>query len=71
MTTDGGRDIMQKRHSALKLNKKPTNWWGMQNAAPLKFDPKPSDATFSAVFSNFKKCRPEVANDVISGVAVD
>ena len=25
-----------------KNNKMLTNWWGMQNAAPLKFDPKPS-----------------------------
>ena len=31
-------------------NKMPTNWWGRQNAAPLKFDPKPSEAAFSAVF---------------------
>ena len=29
-----------------KTNKKPTNWWGRQNAAPLKFDPKPSEAAF-------------------------
>ena len=39
---------------------------------PLKFDPKPSGAAFSAVsFSNFDKCRPEGADDVISSVAVD
>ena len=31
-------------------NKKPTNWWGRQIAAPLKFDSKLSDATFSKVF---------------------
>ena len=31
-------------------NKKPTNWLGRQNAAPLKFDPKPSETAFSAVF---------------------
>ena len=30
----------------LSNNKKPTNWWGRQNAAPLKFDPKPSEAAF-------------------------
>ena len=30
-------------------NKVSTNWWGRQNAAPLKFDPKPSEAAFSAV----------------------
>ena len=47
-------------------NKKPSNWWGRQNAAPLKFDPKLSKAVFLAVFSNFDKCRPEVADEVIS-----
>ena len=35
-------------------NKKPVNWWGKQNATPLKFDPKPSDTAFS----DFDKCRP-------------
>ena len=42
-----------------------------QNTAPLKFDQKPSEATFSPVFSNFNKCQPEVADDVISGAVVD
>ena len=38
----------------------PTNWWewDRQNAAPLKFDPKPSEAAFSAVFD--EKCRLEL-----------
>ena len=49
----------------------PTYWWDKQNAAPLKFDPKPSQAALSAVFANFDKCRSEAAGDVISGVAVD
>ena len=40
-------------------------------AVPLKFDPKPSVAAFSAVFSNFDQCRLEVAGDVVSGVAED
>ena len=31
-------------------NKKPTTWWGRQNAAPLKLGQKPLDAAFSAVF---------------------
>ena len=44
---------------------------GSQNAAPLKFDPKPSEAAFSAIFSNFDKCRPKAAGDVVSGAAVD
>ena len=36
-----------------------------------KIRPKPSKAAFSVVFfSNFDKYRPEVADDVISGVAV-
>ena len=52
-------------------NKKPTNWWGRQNSAPLKFDPKPSEAAFWTVFSNFDKCQLEVAGNVISGVAVE
>ena len=32
---------------------------------------KPSDAPFSAIFSNFDKCRPEAPGDVISGMALD
>ena len=53
-----------------KSNKMTTNWWGRQNAASLKFDPKPSDAAFRSFFSNFGKCRSKVAGDIISGVAV-
>ena len=34
----------------ITLNKMPTNWWGRQDAAPLKVDPKPLEAVFSAVF---------------------
>ena len=30
----------------LKSNKKPTKWLGQANAAPLNFDPKPSEAAF-------------------------
>ena len=49
-----------------------TMWWGTQNAAPLKLDPKPSEAAFSAVFLKFdNKYRSEIAGDVISGEAVD
>ena len=53
-----------------KLYKNPTNWWGRQNnTASLKFDPKPLEAAFSAVFfSIFDLCRSEVADHVISGV---
>ena len=42
-----------------------------QNAALQKFDPKSSEAALSAVFSNFDKCRLELASDVIFGVVVD
>ena len=48
-----------------------TNWWGRQNAAPLKFDPKPSEATFSGVIWNCDKCQPKLADNVISSVPVD
>ena len=51
-------------------NKKPTNWWGRQNAALPKFDQKPLEAAFSAVFRNYDKCRSEVDGDVMSSVAV-
>ena len=49
----------------------PTDCWVRQNDAPLKFDTKPSEAAFSAVFLNFDKCRPKVAHDFISSLAVD
>ena len=53
-------------------NKKSTNWWGRQNAAPLKFDKKLLEIAFSPVFfSNFDHCRPQVAEDIIFGVAVE
>ena len=31
-----------------KPNKMPTNWWGRQTAAPLKFDSKSQEAAFFA-----------------------
>ena len=34
----------------LNNNKMPTICWGRQNAAPLKFESKPSEAAFSATF---------------------
>ena len=46
------------------LNKKHTNLRGRQNTVPLKFDPKPSQAAFSAVFFELRLWRSEVANDV-------
>ena len=56
---------LQKRHAARSTNsnclhfidvgynnknKMPTNWWGRQNDAPLKFDPKPSEAAYFRPF---------------------
>ena len=49
-----------------RSNKKPTK----QNAAPLKFDPKPSEVALSAVFRTSINERSEVAGDVMFGVAV-
>ena len=42
---------------------------GRQHAAPLEFNPKPSEAAFSLVFF---RCsfRPEVVSDVMSGANV-
>ena len=53
--------ILVHRHLALtkalkEIDKMPTNWWGRQNAALLKFDPKPSEAAFSANLPNFDEC---------------
>ena len=44
---------------------------GGKNATPLKFDSKAVGGGISAVFSNFEKCRPGVADAVISSVALD
>ena len=56
----------------MKTRSPPTGW-ARQNAAPLKFDPQPSEAAFLATFRTVKleNCRPEVSGDVISGVSVD
>ena len=51
--------------------KKPTNTWGKQNGAPLKFNPKPYEAALLGVFLNFEKYRPEVADDATSSLAAD
>ena len=56
--------------SIIQTRRKPIGW-AIQNAAPLTFYQKASDAALSAGFSNFDKCRPEVADDVKSGVALD
>ena len=52
--------------------KMPTNWWGRQNAAPVKKRPKAvGGGIFSCLFSNVNKCRSEADADVIYDVAVD
>ena len=44
---------------------------GQAKRRTTKIGPKPSKVAFSVVFfGNFDKCRPEVADDVIVGVAV-
>ena len=48
--------IKQKRPTGVTPNKKPTNWWGRQNAAPPKFDSNQYEAALWTVFSNFHKC---------------
>ena len=54
VATDGDNKTISQfiKTVVLCLNKKPTNCWGRQNVAPLKFDPVPSDT----VFTNFDKC---------------
>ena len=37
----------------------------------MKFDTEPSEAAFSADFSNFDDCRLEVVGDVIAGLVAD
>ena len=62
--------ILKLQLSAID-NQKPTNWLGQARRRTTTIRPKPSEAAFSAVFSNFNKCRPKVIGDVISGLAVD
>ena len=53
------------------LNKKPTNWWCRQKAAPLKFDIKPSETVFLLFCQISRNAdRKKVADDVISSVAI-
>ena len=40
-------------HPFQNSNKKPTNWLGRQNAAPLKFAPNRRGRHFRLFFSNF------------------
>ena len=57
-------------HNRTSQTRSPPIGCAVQNATPLTFDPKPSKLAFSTVlFPNFEY-RPEVAGNVISGVAV-
>ena len=53
-----------------ELDKKPTNWWGRQNVEPLEFIPNCRRRHFRSFYSNFDKYRPQVADDLISSMAV-
>ena len=46
------------------------NWLG-KTQRHYNLTQKPLEVAFSVVYSNFEKCRLEVADDAISGVAVD
>ena len=68
---EAASDVVSDRFMRLAV---PDKWLKFRdrrlNRVP-EIRPKPSDAAFSTVFSNFHKCRPEVAGDVISGNAVE
>ena len=65
----GGRCCFAKIGIRAKCDE-PSNWF---SAAPLIFDPRPSEAEFSAVFRTLitAGCRLEVAGDVKSGATFD
>ena len=44
--------------AVFEVKQEPTKWWGRQNAAPPKVDPKPPEAAFWTIFLNFHKCLP-------------
>ena len=53
------------------FNKKPTNLLERAKRSAAKIHPKGvAGGIFCCFFSNIDKCRPEVAGDVRSGVAV-
>ena len=58
----GGHSCFWKNGVCIKCSE-PSNWI---SAAPLKFDPKSSEMSFSAVLSNYEKWKPDVVDDVIS-----
>ena len=64
--------VLPNEHHHDHLYRKSINWWGRQNAAPLKFDrPKAVGGGIFDCFSNFNIYRPEFADDVITGKAVE
>ena len=64
-------DSITRKCFRASLNKSPPTGLARQNITPLKFAPKPSETAFLVGFTNFEKCRPEAAADVISGVTMD
>ena len=61
--------LLTVEHFCTYNNKKPPT--GGAGKTPRHLNSTQSRAKRSAVLSNFEKCRPEVANDVISGVVVE
>ena len=57
-----------RTHIYFKYKQEAHQLVGRQNAAPLEFYTKPSEAAFSTVFFIFVNCQPEVVSDVISGM---
>ena len=60
-----------KEDSNTIKNKKPTELVGQAKRRTTKIRLKATGEGILAVFSNCEKCRPEVADYAISGVAVD
>ena len=54
------------------MNKRTNNWLDQAKRCTIKIQPTAvGKRHFQPFFLNFDKCRPKVAGDVISGVAVD
>ena len=71
-TTDAGHHIMQKRHSAFCVTRSLPIGWARQTRRVTEIQPKAvRGSIFGRFISNFDKCKPEVAGDVIAGVSID
>ena len=69
MPMQSAKEVQSTPPKKRKITRSPPIGWARQNAAPLKFDPKPSNAAFLGLFSD-ERCRSEVTGDVISGMAI-